>query len=123
MAPDGSIVSENPQLLAVPGLLAFPAADVTAQVAGAANADGSVNVTLASTATALFVTLTTAAQGRFAPNVFMMPGAGAKVAQFLPFAAAPLDLALLADTLRVDHVAAYSVHAATLTAAVTARRG
>lgn len=108
-AADGSIASENPQLLVVPGLLAFPAAAVTAAVAGAPNADGSVNVTLASTATALYVTLTTAAAGRFSPNVFMMPGAGGSTVRFVPFGATPADLPLLAETLRVDHVAAYSV--------------
>ena len=112
LAQDGSVAAENPQLLAVPGRLAFPSAAVTVQVAGAPNADGSIDVAVQSTATALYVTLTAAAAGRFAPNVFMMQGAGNATVRFLPFAGAgPADPALLAETLRVDHVALYSTRA------------
>jgi hypothetical protein len=104
----GVAVAENPQLLAVPGLLAFPAADVTAQIAAVPNADGSINVTLVSSASALFVTLTTAAAGRFDPNVIMMTGARSIVSRFIPFAASSLDITQLSETLRIDHVAEYS---------------
>ena len=108
-APDGSVVAENPQLLEVPGRLAFPSASVVAVVSDAPNPDGSVNVQLQSSATALFVTLTTAAQGRFDPNVIMMPGVSNTTIRFIPFVATPLDLELLRESLRIDHVAAYSV--------------
>lgn len=107
-ASGGGVVASNLQLLAVPGLLALPSppAEVTAAV-GAPAPDGSVPITLTSTAAALFVTLTTQAQGRFSDNVVAVPGPSAPPVEvrFLPFG--PLDAGLLASTLRVDHLQAF----------------
>jgi len=63
-----------------------------------------VAVTLSSTATALFVTLTTLAQGRFSDNALILPPGQTSVA-FLPWG--PLDFGLLRTTLRVEHVMGY----------------
>ena len=105
---DGALLAENFELLAAPFALAFPpAATVTAAVAAAPAADGSVAVTLTASATALFVTLTTQAQGRFSDNALLLPP-GDTVVAFLPWG--PLNATLLASTLRVEHVALYGVN-------------
>ncbi len=105
---DGALLAENFELLAAPYLLAFPAAAaVSAAVAPAPSADGSVAVTLTASATALFVTLTTLAQGRFSDNAVILPP-GASTLAFIPWG--PLNLTLLASTLRVEHVALYGVN-------------
>ena len=102
---------ENVVLLAPPvAMLPLPPANVTAVVAARVNADGSANVTVASDATALFVTLVTLAQGRFDDNAFLLPaGAVPRVLRFLPVggAGAVADIGLLASSLRVDHIALY----------------
>jgi hypothetical protein len=73
-------------------------------------ADGSrVAITLASNATALYVVLTTAAQGRFSDNSLLLEGGatGARQVDFLPWDG-PMDeakVALLRSTLRVEHLA------------------
>jgi beta-mannosidase len=56
---------------------------------------------------ALFVTLTTLAQGRFSDNAFLLPpgDAAAVTIDFLPFG--PLDADALATTLRVEHFGLY----------------
>merc|ERR1712070_957564 len=81
---DGSIVCDNPVAFAAPKNMTLPKATVTAVVADSANSDGSVDIHLTSDAFALYVTLTTLAQGRFDDNAFvMLPGQ--KVIKFLPF--------------------------------------
>jgi hypothetical protein len=73
-------------------------------------ADGSrVPITLTSNATALYVVLTTAAQGRFSDNSLLLEGGatGARQVDFLPWDG-PMDeakVALLRSTLRVEHLA------------------
>ena len=61
-------------------------------------------VALASSAVALFATLTTLAHGRFSDNAFLLLPVG-KTVQFVPFG--ELDLDTLKSTLRVEHVATY----------------
>ena len=99
-AADASL---NEILLAPPAALALPPAAVSATVARAANADGTVDVTLKANATALYVTLTTAAQGRFTDNAFAVTAAAAQVVQFVPFDG--FDKGELERTLRVEHLA------------------
>ena len=99
-AADASL---NEILLTPPAALALPPAAVTATVAQAANADGTVDVTLKANATALYVTLTTAAQGRFTDNAFAVTAAAAQVVQFVPFDG--FDKGELERTLRVEHLA------------------
>merc|ERR1711971_1309294 len=95
----GAIVSENPVPFSYPKDLALPSAMVTA-VANAALVDGAVDVTVTSGAFALYVTLTTLAQGRFEDNAFvMLPGT--RTVKFYPFEG--FVLAELKTTLRVEH--------------------
>jgi hypothetical protein len=62
-------------LLTAPKHLVLPAVTVTASVAGAPNADGTVDIVVKSTGgAALYVVLTTLAQGRFTENGFMVAG-------------------------------------------------
>ena len=91
---------------------------------GQASADGShVTISLTSNATALYVVLTTAAQGRFSDNAFLLESSGAgagtgagagaggaaatKEVDFLPWDGplTEVTLALLRSTLRVEHLA------------------
>ena len=105
-AADGSPIVDNFELLAPLWRVQLPPATVTAAV-GAPAADGSVPITLAASATALFVHLTTLAQGRFSDNsLILRPGSTA--VSFIPWA--PLDLALLTTSLRVEHVQMYGVN-------------
>jgi len=97
----GALISLNEILLAPPSALDLPATTVTSTVSSTPNAEGSVDVTLATAATALFVTLTTAAQGRFSDNAFALRP-GTSTIQFVPWGA--LDLELLKSTLRVEHL-------------------
>ena len=108
-APGGAALASNYLLLAAPGAIALPAAAlVTAAAADAPNADGSTNVTVATSATALFVTLTTEAAGRFSANAFHVFGArGSLVVRFIPFEEGGSDPATLAATLRVEHLGEY----------------
>ncbi len=101
-AATGATASLNYVAYAVPGALVAPPAVVTASVASAPNADGTVDVTLATDAPAAYVVLTTLAQGRFSDNaVLLLPPGG--TLQFIPFGGAA-DIALLASSLHVDHL-------------------
>ena len=91
----------NEILLAPPKDLKLPAASVTATVSSVANLDGTIDVQLNASATALYVTLTSLAQGRFSDNAFAMPPGGT-VIQFLPLGAT--DITGLSTSLRVEHL-------------------
>ena len=97
----GGAISLNEILLAPPKSLALPAAKVAATVAAAPAADGSIGIALDANATALYVTLTTLAHGRFSDNAFAM-SPGRSSVRFLPIGA--LDLPLLVKSLRVEHL-------------------
>jgi len=94
------LLSTNEVLLAPPAKLALSKASVTFEVSAAPNADGSVDITLTADATALYVTLTTLAHGRFSDNAFALPTGKATV-QFIPFG--DLDVPTLKASLRVEH--------------------
>jgi len=102
----GAVLAENFELLAPVWRLALPPAVVTAQV-GSQQADGSVPITLTASATAMFVHLTTLAQGRFSDNSLIL-APGVSTVSFIPWG--PLDAALLSSSLRVDHVMLYGVN-------------
>jgi beta-mannosidase len=102
----GVFVVDNFELLAPLWKVQLPPATVTAAV-GAPAADGTVPITLTASATALFVHLTTLAQGRFSDNsLILLPGN--TVVSFLPWG--PLDVGLLTTSLRVEHVKMYGVN-------------
>jgi beta-mannosidase len=100
----GTQVVDNFELLNVPSQYTLPAAQVTFAI-GAPAADGTVPITLTASATALFVTLTTLAQGRFSDNALLLTP-GATTVSFIPWAG--FDAAQLASSLRVEHVASYA---------------
>jgi beta-mannosidase len=112
-ATTGAVLSSNWQLLALPSSLALPRAKLTWTVAPSPNADRSVNVTVSAApaspaqdvGSALFVTLTTLAQGRFSDNNFHLPAAATRTLAFLPFL--PGQESVLAESLRVEHLAQY----------------
>ena len=57
---------------------------------------------------ALYVTLTTLAEGRFGDNAFLLtPHMGEVTVPFVPVGAAGADVALLTSSLRVEHLAMY----------------
>lgn len=62
---------------------------------------------LTSTAVAMYVTLTSQAQGKFAENMFLLLPQQTKIINFVPFDPYPADYQLLKTTLRVEHVALY----------------
>jgi len=99
-ASSGALLADNFELLAPPYALALPNATVAAAVGAVAPDGASVHVALTASATALFVTLTTAAQGRFSDNAFIM-APGAAGVDFICWG--PCDAVLLASSLRVEH--------------------
>lgn len=103
----GTLVADNFELLTPPYKMSLPAATVTA-AAGTPAADGTVPIVLTSDKTALFVVLTTLAQGRFSDNAVII-APGQTTLSFIPWG--PLELALLTSSLRVEHVAMYPMNA------------
>jgi len=108
MTAGGMLLSVNEIPLAPPSRMRLPVAAVTAKVAPAHNDDGSVDVRLESDKTALYITLTTLAHGRFSRNAFAMaalgPAPAVTVVQFLPFGTKKADIKLLSESLRVEHL-------------------
>jgi len=108
MTKGGALVSVNEIALAPPSQMKLPAAKVTARVSSAHNSDGSVDIRIMSDKTALYITLTTLAHGRFSQNAFAMAALGQlpamTVIQFLPFGTEKADIKLLCDSLRVEHL-------------------
>ena len=98
-------MSKNEILLSTPETLTLPPTSVSASVAAAPRADGSIDVEVNTTATALFVTLTTLAAGRFTDNAFAAPP-GQTTVQFVPVRGVPLNRELLVSSLRVEHLQA-----------------
>eukprot|EP01051_Picozoa_sp_SAG22_P005973 SAG22_NODE_374_length_11548_cov_6.893615_1_plen_293_part_00 len=107
----GAVLCDNPVLFAEPKNLTLPKATVSFTIGPggtSATATGAgmaaVDVELTSDKFALFVTLTTLAQGRFEDNSFvMLPGK--KTIKFYPFEG--FELAELKASLRVEHTATY----------------
>lgn len=101
---DGTVVSHHAIPFAAPKNMSLPKATVTAKVATQPNTDGSVDVTVTTDKFALYVTLTTLAQGRFSENAFVMLGSTTKTIKFLPIEG--FEMSQLQST-RVEHAAAY----------------
>jgi beta-mannosidase len=95
---DGSSISENFVPLTSPLHMNLPTPSISFVV------DNQGLVTLKSDKFAVFVTLTTRAQGRFSDNAFLL-FPGTKQVQFLWFGTP--DVATLKSTLRVEHVQMY----------------
>lgn len=104
----GAVVASNTAFFASPGALHLPSDDLvrlSVAVAGEPNGDGTINVTVASNSSALFIHLTSAAQGRFSDSGFHLFGVGLRDLVFLP--STPQEYNTLVDTLRVEHLRTY----------------
>ena len=104
----GVTLSEHMVQLVKPMLMRVPVAKISLKIAKAANADGSIDITVTSDRVALWVTLTTLAQGRFSDNAFLLP-ATTKTVQFIPFSpsTAAHDYPALESSLRVEDFSMY----------------
>jgi len=104
---DGSYGTRSVDILAPPKYLQLLPLTVNATVL-TENPDGTILINVTSSGKmfeiALYVTLTTLAQGRFYPNSFIMV-APVMMVVFTPFL--PNQARVLANTLRVEHVAGY----------------
>jgi hypothetical protein len=100
-------VSSNLILLLPPVNLTLAPAAVSFSVAAQPSADGSVDIELSTDAPALFVTLTTLAQGRFSDNAFLLLPGSPRTVQYVPFVQ-PTDLDVLRTTLRLEHAGSYT---------------
>merc|ERR1739848_577514 len=94
-----------------PKHLTLARAEVTAKI-GHILSNNTVPISVTTTAPALYVTLTSQAQGRFSENCFMMPFSGrTKTIYFLPFRSAGSfgteELRLLTTNLRIEHLSMY----------------
>jgi len=97
---DGEAVSAHEFIAAAPSYLRVEGTNVTATV----ESDGhTVRVRLSSAKPALFVTLTTKAQGRFEENMILVNGE--RIVRFEPFDG--FDEATFRSSLRVEHLAMY----------------
>ena len=96
--------------MTTPGSLKVSKAKIDFTIAPKANADGSIDITVTSDEVAIFVTLTTQAQGRFSDNTFLLPKTQ-KTIQYIPFLTetASQAMALLKSTLRVEDHSAYAL--------------
>lgn len=101
----GAVVNNNYIPFTAPKNMALPKANVKLTVAQSANPDGTVDITVTSDAVAVYVTLTTLAQGRFDTNAFVM-APGTKVVKFIPIVGM-FKMDELTSSLRVEHAASY----------------
>lgn len=105
---NGRVVSEHMVQLVTPQYIRVPEAMISLKIAEKANADGTIDIAVTSDKVALWVTLTTQAQGRFSDNAFLLP-ATTKTVQFIPFSksTAADDLSSLKQSLRVEDYSMY----------------
>ena len=92
----GKVLARNVLPLTAPGQFQLPVATVAIDAVGA---DGTI--TLSSTATAVYVWLSTLAHGRFSENGIVLLS-GKTTVRFVPFG--DLDVATLKSSLRVEHL-------------------
>jgi len=100
----GQVLSDNLIPLTPPSQMELHKARVTYTV-GKLSATGSVPITLTTDVVAVYVTLTTQANGRFSDNAFLLLPSAPTTVDFLPFGA--LEMQKLIDSLRVEDASAY----------------
>jgi hypothetical protein len=106
----GAVMSKNVMPFATPQKMALQKANVKATASTSKNPDGSVDITVTAEKTAMYVTLTTLAHGRFSDNAFLLDASSkfSRTIKFIPFrdfdAAA---MTQLTSSLRVEDVSAY----------------
>ena len=105
---EGAVISEHTVQLIKPMDMRVPAAKLSLKIAETANKDGSIDIAVSSDKVALWVTLTTLAQGRFSDNIFFLP-ATTKTIKFMPFSpsTAASDYDALKTSLRVEDFSMY----------------
>ena len=103
----GIALSTNVLPLAKPSELKLPATTVTHTLGPAAAGSKSVAITLKSTATAVFVWLSTAEHGRFSDNAFLLLPDEQKMITFESFLEAGTSAEALGSSLRVEHLGMY----------------
>ena len=98
--PDGQVdVFENVLLMNTPSNMDLPAADLST----AFNSDKTVTVTNNGNTGAIYVTLTTLAQGRFVNNGFLLPGGASFDIEFVSILdEIEIDVDLLQSSTRVE---------------------
>ena len=104
---EGEAVSRNVLPLGVPSALKLPATTIKHVVKSAAAGSQSVDIELTSTATAVYVWLSTLEQGRFSDNAFVLLPGVARTVSFQSFVAAGTSSAALTKSLRVEHLQQY----------------
>ena len=105
------VVARTTILFTTPQFLTLSPVQLSVRVSSSVNKDASVDITIAKKAdspAAVWVTLTTMAQGRFSDNSFIM-AENEVVVQFIPFGA--LDTVLLRKSLRVETANDYATTA------------
>ena len=104
----GTSISRNVLPFQPPKTMKLPAAIVSVVVGEPAAGTAGVPLTITSTATALYVTLTTLASGRFSDNSFLLQTTSASTPAtiyFLPWGEfGATELALLKSSIRIEHL-------------------
>eukprot|EP01050_Picozoa_sp_SAG11_P009516 SAG11_NODE_900_length_6632_cov_2.693403_4_plen_260_part_00 len=103
----GAPISRSNLPLTKPSAFRLPAASVQFTIESAAAGSSSVAINLRTNATALYVWLSTAEQGRFSDNgLVLLPGREVTV-EFMSFIKTGTDSSSLEKTLRVEHLQMY----------------
>jgi hypothetical protein len=104
----GDLMSEHMVQQVKPMYMRVPVAKLSFKIAEVANKDGTIDIAVSSDKVALWVTLTTLAQGHFSDNAFFLP-ATTKTVQFIPNSqsTANEDLRMLKGTLRIEDLSMY----------------
>jgi beta-mannosidase len=102
-----AVMSRSILPLTKPSNLHLPAAHVTYTVNAAAAGSSSVSVALTTSATALYVWLSTTEQGRFSDNALVLLPDKETVVEFLSFVKTGTSSVDLEASLRVEHLAMY----------------
>jgi beta-galactosidase/beta-glucuronidase len=100
-------VSQNVIAMSSPANWHIPKAVVTIKSITTDSSTGGATINLSTDKTALYVTLTTKAIGRFSENTFVMVPGKDKVIEFVPFVGQKVDQAVLKATTRVEHLGSY----------------
>ena len=104
---EGDRRSHSTNSFVAPKTMRLPAAVVTAVVGQPMAAGTTVPITMHTTATALYVVLTSAVQGRFSDNAFLLLPGEPMTVDFVSWKAGGMDaaqLAVLKSSLRVEHL-------------------
>eukprot|EP00041_Stephanoeca_diplocostata_P026329 m.707884 g.707884 ORF g.707884 m.707884 type:complete len:298 (+) comp22937_c1_seq4:166-1059(+) len=103
---DGTTMAQSTMPLGNPEFMKLPIAKLTLEVLTDAK-DGTIRVQVSSSATALYVWLSTKAQGRFSDNAFTVLAGGTVIVDFVPFNRVQTTADTLKASLRVEHLGQY----------------